>query len=257
MLCLTHAKRALYHLSYTPILSKTEFSKRSDARIELATSCTRSKNQTVSIRIQKNSSGWLYAACSAGKKKGFPPPPFDGREWRVFSGGWSPQMDYPGGPSLLWWGNRWQKTDSGFAVFWRRYFCQTEFLFILAEFLRLVAVMSMAVHGAKSDEGTSDLNLARVPQSCGLPKTRRILDTFSEQSSCLQELNEFVFAFCLTKCACFQRQENFCAKFFWTLRLVCKFVFHLCASTQGFDPCNLGSSPGRTSFVFWLCAATV
>ena len=79
--------------------------------------------------------------------------------------------------ALFWWSNRWQKTEYDSVGFCLRYLCQTDLLLFLAQFLHLVAVslavMSMAVHGANLDEGTSmaalDLKTGR-PQLCGSTK---------------------------------------------------------------------------------------
>ena len=63
------------------------------------------------------------------------------------------------------------------------------------------AVMSMAVHGADSDEGTSmaalDLKAGKGAPVMWSPKNEN-LGRFFEQSSCLQELDKFVLHFCLT-----------------------------------------------------------
>ena len=81
--------------------------------------------------------------------------------------------------------------------------------FIRSDFLRLAAVsravMSMAVHGANSDEGTSlaalDLKASKGAPVMWPPNNEN-LGRFSEQSSCLQELDEFVFAFLSDNLAC-------------------------------------------------------
>ncbi len=84
--------------------------------------------------MQKNSSGWLHAACTCEKKNLF----FflDGREWRwFFSGGWSPHMGYPGDSVMalastlvgLCVG---QKTAYVFDVYWLiLFFCHLKFFF--------------------------------------------------------------------------------------------------------------------------------
>ena len=77
------------------------------------------------------------------------------------------------------------------------------------EFLHLIAVsravMSMAVHGADSDEGTSmaalDLKAGKGAPVMWPPRNEN-LGRFFEQSSCLQELDKFVFAFLFDNLAC-------------------------------------------------------
>ena len=124
--------------------------------------------------------------------------------------------------ALLWWGNRWQKTDSGFAVFWRRYFCQTELLFILADFLRLVAVsravMSMAVHGANQMRERVWLPSIWTWQGCPSHVASQKLGEswihFLNSPLACKSWTNLCLHFVWQSALAFNAQDNFCAKFF-------------------------------------------